>query len=77
MESMINGYIAHGFIVANRTPTSVTLSKRKEFSVLWAVIGFIKTEGENHEVFSCVDESPFLIRAFPYSDESPLDSHSR
>ncbi len=41
MESMIQGYIAQGFSIANRTPTSVTLVKRKEFSVLWAVIGFI------------------------------------
>lgn len=41
MESAIQGYIAQGFNVANRTPTSVTLVKRKEFSVLWAVIGFI------------------------------------
>ena len=41
MESMIQGYIAQGYNIANRTPTSVTLVKRKEFSVLWAVIGFI------------------------------------
>lgn len=41
MESMIQGYIAQGFNIANRTPTSVTLIKRKEFSVLWAVIGFL------------------------------------
>ena len=41
MENMISGYIAQGFNVANRTATSVTLVKRKEFSVLWAVIGFI------------------------------------
>lgn len=41
MESAIQGYIAQGFSIANRTPTSVTLVKRKEFSILWAVIGFL------------------------------------
>lgn len=38
---MITGYIAQGYNVANRTPTSVTLIKRKQFSILWAVIGFV------------------------------------
>ena len=41
LETMTMGYIAQGFSVANKTPTSVTLIKRKEFSILWAVIGFI------------------------------------
>lgn len=41
MESMIQGYIAQGFNIANRTPTGVTLIKRKEFSILWLVIGLI------------------------------------
>ncbi len=41
LESMSTGYIAQGYIIASRTPTSITLIKRKEFSVLWLVIGFI------------------------------------
>lgn len=41
MESAIQGYVAQGFNIASRTPTSVTMVKRKEFSVLWAVIGFL------------------------------------
>ena len=41
MEQVITSYITQGFVVVNKTATSVTLSKRKEFSVLWAVIGFI------------------------------------
>jgi hypothetical protein len=41
MEQAITSYITQGFIVVNKTPTSVTLSKKKEFSVLWAVIGFL------------------------------------
>ena len=34
-------YIAQGFNVANKSPMQVTLIKRKQFSVFWAVIGFI------------------------------------
>ncbi len=41
LESAITGYLARGFVVANRTATAVTLQKMKEFSVLWAVIGFL------------------------------------
>jgi hypothetical protein len=41
IDSVITGYLAQGFIVANRTPTSATLQKKKEFKVMWAVIGFI------------------------------------
>lgn len=41
MESIITSYIAQGFVIANRSPVSVTLMKRKEFSVLWTVIGFL------------------------------------
>lgn len=58
LETMIMGYIAQGFNIANRTPTSVTLIKRKEFSVLWAVIGFIV----------CV--LPLLIYLIVYATES-------
>jgi hypothetical protein len=41
LENMVASYIAQGYNVANRTPSSVTMIKRKQFSVLWAVIGFI------------------------------------
>lgn len=41
LESAITPYLAQGFVVANRTERSVTLQKRKEFSALWAVIGFV------------------------------------
>lgn len=41
MEGIITSYIAQGFVIANRSPVSVTLMKRKEFSVLWTVIGFL------------------------------------
>lgn len=41
LETMTMSYIAQGFSVANKTPMQVTLVKRKEFSILWAVVGFI------------------------------------
>jgi hypothetical protein len=41
MESAVLSYLAKGFVVANKTPTSATLQKKKEFSILWAVIGFL------------------------------------
>lgn len=41
MEQAITSYIAQGFTVQSRTATSVTLFKKKEFSVLWAVVGLL------------------------------------
>lgn len=41
MEAAILTYLAKGFVVANKTKTSATLQKKKEFSALWAVIGFL------------------------------------
>jgi hypothetical protein len=41
LTQTINMYVMQGFNVASREPTSVTLVKRKEFNVLWAVIGFV------------------------------------
>lgn len=58
LETMVASYIAQGFNVANRTPTSVTLVKRKQFSVLWAVIGF----------FLCL--LPLLIYLLVYVSQS-------
>lgn len=41
MESSITSYITQGYMVVNKTPTSATMIKRKQFSTLWAVIGFL------------------------------------
>lgn len=34
-------YLAKGFVVANSTDTKVVMQKKKEFKVLWAIIGFL------------------------------------
>ncbi len=41
IEMTIAGYISQGFSVQSRTPESVTLFKKKEFSILWLVVGFL------------------------------------
>ena len=41
MEQAITSYIVEGFVVVNKTATTATLQKRKEFKILWAVIGFV------------------------------------
>ena len=41
IDAAVTSYLAQGFVVANRTATTVTLQKRKEFKMLWAVIGFL------------------------------------
>jgi hypothetical protein len=41
LEQAIMSYIAQGFVLANRTPTSAAMFKKKEFSILWAVVGLI------------------------------------
>ena len=41
MEQAITSYIAQGFTIANKGPDSATLQKRKEFKIVWAVIGFL------------------------------------
>lgn len=41
LDQTITGYIAQGFTVQNRGDDFATLFKKKEFSVLWAVIGFL------------------------------------
>jgi hypothetical protein len=40
LEGTTMSYIAQGFAISNRTAESVTLFKKKEFNVVWAVIGF-------------------------------------
>ncbi len=41
LDAAINNYVIQGYTLANRTPYSATMVKRKEFSTLWAVIGFL------------------------------------
>ena len=41
LEQTITSYIAQGYALSNRTPTSATMFKRKEFSILWLVIGLL------------------------------------
>jgi hypothetical protein len=58
LESTIVSYIAQGFVVSNRTPDSVTLFKKKEFNVIWAVVGF----------FLCL--LPLLVYCIVYTTQS-------
>jgi hypothetical protein len=41
LDQTITGYIAQGFTVENRGDDFAVLFKKKEFSVLWAVVGFL------------------------------------
>jgi hypothetical protein len=41
LEMEVTRYIAKGFVLMNRTDKSVTLFKKKEFSILWLVLGLI------------------------------------
>jgi hypothetical protein len=41
LDQTITGYIAQGFTVQNRGEDFAVLFKKKEFSVLWAVVGFL------------------------------------
>jgi hypothetical protein len=41
LDSAITSYIAQGFTVQNRGEDFAVLFKRKEFSVLWAVVGLV------------------------------------
>lgn len=40
LECKIPEYISKGYLVANRNTESVILTKRKQFSMLMAIIGF-------------------------------------
>ena len=40
MESAITSYLTEGFAVSNRTPTTVTLWKRKESILFWVIADF-------------------------------------
>jgi hypothetical protein len=41
MEMAIASYISQGFVLSNRSPSGATMFKKKEFSILWLVVGFI------------------------------------
>lgn len=41
MESSITSYIAQGFVVVNKTAKAATLQKKKEFKIVWAIVGLI------------------------------------
>jgi hypothetical protein len=41
LESAVTNYVALGFAVSNRTPDSVVMYKRKEFNVVWAIVGLV------------------------------------
>jgi hypothetical protein len=58
LDSAITSYIAQGFTVQNRTADSATLFKKKEFNILWAVIGF----------FLCV--LPLLVYCIVYATQN-------
>lgn len=58
VEGAVSGYIAQGFVVSSRTADSVTLFKKKEFNILWAVIGLVL----------CV--LPLLVYAIIYATQS-------
>lgn len=58
LESTIASYIAQGFVVRSRTAGSVTLFKKKEFNVIWAVIGF----------FLCL--LPLIVYCIVYATQS-------
>ena len=58
LDAAIQGYIAQGYVISNRTETSVTLFKKKEFNVVWAIVGF----------FACL--LPLLIYTIVYAAES-------
>lgn len=57
LENTVLSYIAQGFVVSNRSPDKVTLFKKKEFNVVWAIIGF----------FLCL--IPLLIYCIVYASQ--------
>ncbi len=57
----MTSYFAQGFVVANKTANSVTLQKRKEFKVLWAVVGF----------FLCV--LPLIVYVIVYATQADVE----
>jgi hypothetical protein len=58
LETTISSFVVQGFTLANKTATSATMIKRKEFNVIWAVVGFAL----------CI--IPLLIYCITYANES-------
>jgi hypothetical protein len=58
LQQAVQSYIAQGFSVQQQTDDSVTMFKKKEFSILWAVVGFVL----------CI--IPLLIYLIVYASES-------
>jgi hypothetical protein len=58
MEMAIASYIAQGYVLSNRWSTGATMFKKKEFSILWLVVGLIL----------CV--FPLLIYLMVYASQS-------
>ena len=58
METAISSYVVQGFSLANKTPSSATMIKKKEFNVIWAIIGF----------FVCL--LPLIIYLIVYASDS-------
>jgi hypothetical protein len=58
MEMAIASYISQGFVLSNRSPSGATMFKKKEFSILWLVVGFVL----------CV--VPLLIYLIVYASQS-------
>jgi len=58
LESTIASYIAQGFVVSQRTQDTATLFKKKEFNIIWAIVGF----------FLCL--LPLLVYCIVYATQS-------
>lgn len=41
METAVTSYVAKGYVVMNKTDSSVMLTKKKEFSIPIAIVGFL------------------------------------
>ena len=41
LETTINSYVAQGYAVSNKTADSAVLTKRKQFSIPIAIVGFL------------------------------------
>jgi hypothetical protein len=57
MENAISSFVVQGYVLANKTVHSATMSKKKEFNIIWAIIGF----------FLCA--IPLLIYCISYANE--------
>jgi hypothetical protein len=58
LETAIALYIAQGYVLSNRSSLGATMFKKKEFRIVWAVIGF----------FLCI--LPLLIYLIVYASQS-------